>query len=85
MFAGNSRHVEEEEEGNGPIKVSLDDAFEGYGRIIHAYPLVNIVVAGPVSAESGKFMISISDRDGRLLRGVKREEAERPTSGVPQA
>ena len=48
--------------------VNMNKSFDGYGPITHAYPLVNIVVAGPVASDNGKFMISISDKCGGLLR-----------------
>ena len=48
--------------------VNMSKSFDGYGPITHAYPLVNIVVAGPVASDNGKFMISISDKCGGLLR-----------------
>jgi hypothetical protein len=48
--------------------VNMKKSFDGYGPISHAYPLVNIVVAGPVASDNGKFMISISDKCGGLLR-----------------
>ena len=65
-------HSPQHELESAPPSPSADDASEGI--INHAYPLVNVVVVGPVALEGGKFMISISDRDGALLRGVKRCE-----------
>jgi len=36
--------------------------------------LVDVVVTGPAPSDGGKYMISISDKNGGLLRGVKRCE-----------
>jgi hypothetical protein len=45
-----------------------------YGPILHAYPLVDLVVTQPTLTDGNKYMISIFDKNGGLLRGMKRCE-----------